>query len=155
MKKIIFLAILILLSDISFSQITKHKRQKVEGRIEMLYKVKLIEVLDLNEDTTLKFFSRRTEHRKTMQALQQSADDKMFEIEKAIKMNNLSDADAKKLLNEYFNIEKNIINERNSFFMSLTDILSIQQINKILVFERKFKQELKDVIIQERQRRKN
>ncbi len=155
MKKIIFLGILLLLSDIAFSQIIKPRHKKGESRIERLEKIKLIEALDLDEETTLKFFSRRAEHRKVMQAFQQNADDKMFEIEKALRDQNISDSDSKKLLNEYFNIEKNIINERISFFTSLNDILSIQQINKILIFERKFKQELRDVIINERQRRKN
>ncbi len=112
-------------------------------------------MLDLDEETTLKFFSRRAEHRKIMQALQQSADDKMFEIEKSIRDQNISDSDSKKLLNEYLNIEKNIVNERISFLSSLHDILSVHQINKILIFEKKFKQELRDAIIHERQRRKN
>lgn len=155
MKKVIFLVILIFFADTTFSQIIKPRHQKGESRLERLEKLKLIEALELDEETTLKFFSRRTEHRRIMHSLQQKSDDKMFEIENILSKENISEAETKKLFNEYLEIERSIHNERMRFFSSLSDILTYKQINKIVIFERKFRQELKDVIIKERQRRNN
>lgn len=155
MKKVLFLAILLIFAETALSQVIKPRHQKGESRLERLEKFKLVEALELDEETTLKFFSRRTEHRKKMQSLQQKSDDKLFEIENSLTKDNISEAETKKLFNEYLDIERSIHNERMRFFNSLSDILSYKQINKIIIFERKFRQELRDVIIKERQRRNN
>ncbi|MBS4033762.1 MAG: hypothetical protein KGZ85_04800 [Ignavibacterium sp.] len=156
MKKLIFItALLFLFTNLTFSQVTKQRNHRSESRIERLEKLKLIESLDLDEEKTLIFFARRTAHRKSMKNLQDQAENKMFEIEKILISEKVNEAEVKKLIDEYSILEKNIFNERIRFITSLNDIFSAEQIAKLMIFERKFKQEIKDVIIRDRQRRKN
>lgn len=156
MRKIIcVLVIFILIPGLSHSQTKKDKFEKGGGKIERLEKIKLIETLELDEETTLRFFSRRAEHRRTMHSLQQDADNKLKELETATQNANISDKELQKLLSEYLQIEQKIVNERNSFISSLNGILNYRQLCSLLVFEKKFREELRDVILRERQRRRN
>lgn len=154
-KLLIIVSLLLLFSDVSFSQVIKQRNHRGESRIEKLEKLKLIESLDLDEEKTLIFFARRTAHRKSMMNIQDQAENKMFEIEKVLKSERVNETELKKLIDEYILLEKNIFDERIRFIKSLNDIFSTEQIAKLMIFERKFKQEIKDVIIRDRQRRKN
>jgi len=156
MKKLtIIVSLLLLFSDVSFSQVIKPRNHKGESRIERLEKLKLIESLDLDEEKTLIFFARRTAHRKSTINLQEQAENKIFAIEKLLNSEKVNDRELKKLIDEYSALEKNINDERAIFIASLKDILSTEQIARLMIFERKFKKEIKDVIIRDRQRRKN
>lgn len=154
-KLLIIVSLLLLFSDVSFSQVIKPRNHKGESRIERLEKLKLIESLDLNEEKTLIFFARRTAHRKTMMNLQDHAENKMFEIEKFLNSERVNETELKKLIDEYILLEKNINDEKVRFIASLSDIFSSEQIARLMIFERKFKKEIKNVIIRDRQRRKN
>lgn len=154
-KLLIIVSLLLLFSDVSFSQVIKPRNHKGESRIERLEKLKLIESLDLNEEKTLIFFARRTTHRKTMMNLQDYAENKMFEIEKFLNSERVNETELKKLIDEYILLEKNINDEKVRFIASLSDIFSSEQIARLMIFERKFKKEIKNVIIRDRQRRKN
>lgn len=155
MKKLIFLSIILfLISFLTFPQNGDVRYPKGKSKIEQLEKIKLIETLEMNEETTLKFFSRRMEHKKEMQSLQQSADEKLDEIRELLQDNNTSDQVLNKALQEYFNIEINIAQSRNDFIVSLNDILSYRQISKMIIFERNFKRELKDIIMRDHRKRR-
>lgn len=156
MKQIIcVLIVFLLLSVISLSQTKRDKFEKSGGKIERLEKIKLIEALELNEETTLRFFSRRAEHRKTMHLLQQDANSKLKEVENAAQNESISEKELQNLLSEYLLKEQKIVNERNSFINSLNEILTYKQLCSLIVFEKKFKEELRDVILRERQRKRN
>ena len=60
------LAILILTSP-NFAQ--KRDRMKAMQKMEELKKIKLIDVLQLDEETSIKFFTRRSEHIKKIEEL--------------------------------------------------------------------------------------
>lgn len=156
MKKVVFsLVVIYVFSGVLFSQVKKERLERGDSKIERLEKIKLIEALELNEETTLRFFSRRAEHRKTMQSLQDAADNKIIELEKALQNPNIQDSELKKILSEYQSLEQKMANERASFINSLNDLLDQKQLSRLIVFERRFKQELRDVILRERQRKRN
>lgn len=155
MKKLIFLSvILFIISSLGFSQNREKRYLKGNSKIEQLEKIKLIEALEMNEETTLKFFSRRAEHRKEMQSLQEGADNKLDELKDLLENGETPDHILKQKLDSYFVIEKNINDSRNKFFVSLFDILSQRQISRLIIFERSFKRELKDVILRDQHKRR-
>lgn len=155
MKKLIFLSvILFIISGLVFSQNRDKRYLKGNSKIEQLEKIKLIEALEMNEETTLKFFSRRAEHRKEMQSLQEGADIKLDELKDLLENDETPDHILKQKLDSYFVIEKNINDSRNKFFVSLSDILSQRQISRLIIFERSFKRELKDVILRDQHKRR-
>lgn len=155
MKKLIFLSIMLfIISGLAFSQNRDKRYLKGNSKIEQLEKIKLIEALEMNEETTLKFFSRRAEHRKEMQSLQESADEKLDELKELLENSETPDNILKQKLDSYLMIEKNINDSRNDFLLSLTDILSFRQISRLIIFERSFKRELKYIILRDQHKRR-
>lgn len=73
MKHFILFAICIsfLFTTALFAQRDEDRREwgRKGGKIEQLEKIKIIEELNMDEETALKFFSRRNEHRESQRAL--------------------------------------------------------------------------------------
>ncbi len=157
MKKIIFL----LLISVLFTAGLKAQVMIFHGqgrgplkKIEELERVKLIEALNMDEQTTLKFFARRNEYRHKQIGLFQKSNELLGDLDKEVNKEKTDGGEIKKLIQEYLNIEDKISDNRDNFVKSLNNILSPEQIGKYLVFERKFRDEIRDVIFRERRRGK-
>ncbi len=129
----------------------RHNNAQAMKKIEELEKIKIIDALGLSEQTSVRFFARRRDYKNKVEKLFGQASDLLN------KMNELSQKDGdkndpqyKKLIDEYLEISKKIVKNRNEFFASLNDILSEQQIAKLLVFERKFREEIRDALFKGR-----
>lgn len=142
------LSIFILLTS-AFAQ--RHEKMKPMQKMEELKKVKLIEILQMDEETSIKFFTRRSEHMKRMEGLNQASKEKMDQLDEMIidrKENN--DQVLKKAIDEYLQIQENVIRERQYFFKSANEILTIEQMGKLVVFEEKFRNEVSGLLFRER-----
>lgn len=150
MKKIFLLLFLfsILLSTL-FSQerMRQGKDQRPLQRIEQWEKIKLIDVLNLNEDTAIRFFTRRHENQKKMKEILDQRDDAIKSIEDEIKNGNQNDAAYKDKVNALLSLENNIRKERENFIRSLSDLLSPMQIAKLVVFEHRFRKEVRETLM--------
>jgi hypothetical protein len=148
--KNIFLIILISLfiPVFIFGQMRKDRKGPRE-KIEQLEKIKLIDALDMDEQTTLKFFARRNESRNRIEALNDSLDTIVDNLDS--KFSNGNDADYKNLVNKYLNIQKQIALEHTEFINSLYDILSVKQVAKLIVFEKHFRDEIRGFLFKNRQ----
>ncbi|SRR5690606_5902443 len=156
MKKTLFI-ILFLAAFVTYilpqERPDKFERPMLNKKLQELEKIKLIETLNLDETTTLKFFSRRNTHRKKMMELNDEMDVKETLIEEIL--NNDGDkAQLKTLINEHMKLEQKISDERTKFLSSLTDILSDEQRAKLILFEKKFRQEIRNILMRERGKRK-
>jgi len=131
-------------------------RQNNQGplkKIEELEKVKLIETLGMDEQTTLKFFARRTKYREEQSLLIKNTlnlVDQMSDLTK--KDDSKNDEELKKMIVQYQDMENKILRKKQEFYNSLTDILTYNQIAKVIVFERKFKEEIRAALMQERRK---
>jgi hypothetical protein len=148
-KSLLIIILSLLISASGFAQEKKHMGHK---RLEELEKLKLIEVLNMNEETTLKFFARRNAHKDKIEELNDKLSDKASQIVKMIK-ENTDKSKLKNAVKEYLDIEAKIPKERIDFVHSLSDIFNDEQIAKFVVFEKTFREEIKDIIF--RERRKN
>src|SRR5690606_24597403 len=106
MKKL-FLILFILLIAVStqYAQESRGGKHDPKGRLAELEKIKLLEALDMDEETTLKFFSRRNAHKDKMDELFDRMQNKSDQISELIK----EDADKQQLtkaVNEYLELEK-------------------------------------------------
>jgi hypothetical protein len=152
MKKI-FLVIIIFASICGYSYGQKHEPrfgppEEVQKKIEELEKIKLMEVLNLKEDVMLKFFTRRKNYQDKFRQLEEEKDSKIDELQKAI--DSEDDQALKKRIDEMNSLDKNITQNRVDFINSLGDILNEQQIAKVVVFDRNFRRELRDMILKHR-----
>jgi len=149
MKKV-FLVILFITGIIEVQYAQDMIRHKLpHKRLEELEKIKLLEVLEMNEETTLKFFSRRNAHMERLMELNEQIQYKSEEIRELIK-DNSDKQELKNSVKEYLELESKLPKEKSDFVNSLSDILNEKQIAKLVIFEKKFREEIRGIIFRER-----
>ena len=155
MKVLIFtISLMIVLSIQSLSQMHDRPPQHMRDKVDQLEKIKLIETLEMDEETTLRFFSRRSEHRTKMEKLTEQADEIIMQMEVIFKSGKVyTEAELQSLIVEANSIHKQIVQTKSDFINSLDDILTTEQIAKLIIFERRFKNELRRVMFRERKNR--
>jgi hypothetical protein len=154
MKKLFMIIFsIILLTPIIYSQQMKENKMKNREKLEQLEKIKLIESLDMDEDTSIRFFARRNESKREIQELEKKTDDIIFELEKSFNIEDKNqDEKQKQLISEMLKNRESIELKRNQFINSLGDILSTEQIAKLIVFEKKFRDEIRNVLFDRKPR---
>lgn len=143
---------IIIISVTSFAQ--PMGKMRPFQKMEELKKIKLIEILEMNEETSLKFFTRRSEHMKRIELLNESGRIKIDQIDEMIKSRkDKNDPALKKSIDEYLQNQENIIRERQSFFKTVSDILTTEQLAKLVVFEERFRNEVSGLLFRERNKK--
>ena len=133
---------------------TRQKRffNKSDGtreRLEELEKIKLLEILELNEKSMLQFFSRRKEFKENIQKLERERNAKLDRINEMVE-SNADDKEFKEIIDDVINIQKEINKQEENYITSLDGLLTYKQISQLLAFERNFKREVKEIILKHR-----
>ena len=151
MKKV-FLPFLI--TCLVFSSVIAQNRMKLGKdskplqRIEQWEKLKLVDALGLSEETALRFFARRHENQVKIKEILDQRESALGEIENEInKSSQSSDAVYKDYVNKLISLEDRLAAERGNFLRSLNDILTPQQIAKLIVFESKFRRQVRETLM--------
>lgn len=150
MKKV-FLSVMFILfiSSLSFAQNEERPGEKIRA----LEKLKLLEVLDLDEETAIKFFARRKEHQERIKKLYDEAEEKRKKIRAIISSTeNDDDPEIKKMVKSYFTTHQQIDEERMRFINSLDDILTNRQLAELTLFEKRFREEIRDILFHKRKK---
>lgn len=151
--KIINLTLVIFAILSSFLPAQKGKFQDEEARekFEQLEKIKLIETLQMDEETTLRFFSRRTEHRNQQDAIQEKIKSNIDNLDVMLKSGRaVSIEELKSKINEINTLELQLEKNKVEFLNSLSDILSYEQIAQMIIFEKRFRNEVRKLLMKER-----
>ncbi|MBU2444005.1 MAG: hypothetical protein KJ666_00325 [Bacteroidetes bacterium] len=150
--KYLITAILIFTAVSSIAQQRPQMREHHRDRIEQLKKIKLIEVLNLNEDESIRFFSRYNEFHKQIREFQKSKEKIIDELHKIVKGGEKEFSDQKydELMKKFSSIENEADKLKSQFFKSLEDILPKYKIAKLIVFEREFARELDELVMNRR-----
>ena len=118
-------------------------------KIEQWEKAKLIEVLKMNEETSVRFFARRNEHQNKMKEILDKRDQFMKELTKELQEGTKQNDNAyRDKLNNLLSFDSRLMKEKESFLRSLNDILTPQQILKLSVFEIKFRKEIREKLLE-------
>jgi hypothetical protein len=151
MKKVFLpflITCLIFSSVIAQNRMRMGKDSKPLQRIEQWEKIKLIEVLGLNEDTAVRFFARRNENQKKMKDILDQRDGMIQNLEDDIRgSSQISEAAYKEQVNNFLFIESSISKERENFLRSLSDLLTPKQIAILIVFESRFRKEIRETLM--------
>lgn len=152
MKNINFsLLILLLLTTTLFAQKGKWQDEEAREKFEQLEKIKLIETLEMDEETTLRFFSRRTEHKKQQDEIQEKIRQNIDNLDVIFISGRVATTEEiKSSINEINTLQLQFDKNRVDFINSLTDILSYEQIAKLIIFEKRFRNEVRKLLIKER-----
>ena len=127
--------------------------QRPFERIEQLRKVRLIEILDLKEEQSVRLFARMKEHESLRRDLMREKGDALDKVERLIR-NKSEDKEFEKAFEEVRVIEDKLIDSQRTFFAGLSDILSEVQRGKMLIFERRFEKELREAMRDAQRRRR-
>lgn len=149
MKTILLTVFLILImAFVGMPQKMHDKPNTKKGKLQQLEKIKLIDALELDEETSIRFFARRNQSQKEIEALEKKSDEIMMQLENTIANENSKDSEKQKgLISELFKTRQQIETEKQKFITSLSDILSSRQIVQLVIFERKFREEIRNLLL--------
>lgn len=147
MKLITFILILITFFPIQGQNRFQKGPKHFGKRFDDLEKIKLLEVLELDEETTLKFFARRNELKRKVDDLLNDQREVLIKLQNLLESDK-SDEEYDVLIEKTLNTNTLISKEKNRFIKSLSDILSKEQIAQYILFEKKFRNDIKDLLIE-------
>jgi len=129
------------------------KDKEAAEKIFQLEKIKLIEVLEMDEETAIRFFARRSELKKATDEIQNKIEEIIKNLEVVDKAGKVyTENELITYINDFNNLNLQMSQRRTEFINSLNDILTYDQIRRLIVFERKFKDELRRALFKERKR---
>ena len=143
--------ILLMITTTLIAQKGKWQDEEAREKFEQLEKIKLIETLGMDEETTLRFFARRSERRKLQDETQEKIQQKIDNLDAMLKSGKVESVEEiKTSINEINNLQLKFDKGRVDFVNSLSDILSYEQIGKLIIFEKRFRNEVRKMLIKER-----
>ena len=145
--RLVFLAVFIFTIS-GYAQMRHFGHNPGMEKIEQLEKIKLIETLKMDEETTLRFFARRSEMMIKTDSLMKTGEEIINKMAMLVDDKTKDHTkELKTLINKFDEVQKSVQKLRSDFVKSLDDILTTEQIAKMIIFDRNFKDELRRVLI--------
>ena len=127
------------------------------AKVDQLEKVRLLDILQMNDETSIKFFNRRREFKEKQRQIGEQSEAVINELEGILK-SKTADKEVnklKKLNDELLKLESQRQKQRLDYLTSLSDLLTPEQVAKLAVFERDFRKEIRDALSHRRQSEKD
>ena len=118
---------------------------KALERVEQYKKMRLIELLNLDDETAIKFFARYNENQKQLRAIRQKQVQALGQIQK-LRKSNSADAEYSKVVDDLRDLEKQSNEEKAKYIDEVKQILTAKQLAEYLVFEFRFQQNLRELV---------
>jgi len=152
MKAFSLLIICVLLVSVElFPQKGKWRDEEMRERFEELEKIKLIESLQMDEETTLRFFARQSAHKSEQKEIQEQIQTNIDELETIfVSGRAVTDADIQLKIDEINALQLQLETNRIEFLSSLYNILTVEQVAQLIIFEKKFRNEVRRMIMRDR-----
>ncbi|HOJ04804.1 MAG TPA: hypothetical protein PK916_12475 [Bacteroidota bacterium] len=117
-------------------------------RLEDLRRIKLIEALDLSEEQAVRLFAREKDFRERERALMDKRQSVLKSLED--KLPGISDEAVREHVQRLHDVATEMIAMKRDYALSLSDILSMKQIARLVLFEDRFAKEVKRFILRSR-----
>jgi len=114
-------------------------------RIAQYKKLRLIEVVQMNEETSVRFFARYNKHEENIRSIWRERNNLIDQLQKLSKSNS-NDAAMENIIKDIGMSEEKVLEERTKFIEELREILSIKQLSQFIVFERNFNKNLRELM---------
>jgi hypothetical protein len=114
-------------------------------RVEQFKKIRLMEVLKLDEETSLRFFARYNKHQEELRGIALKRDSLLDQLE-LYRRRTVSDAEYEKVFKSLVVLGHEAVKVREKFVTELKEVLNAKQIADYLVFERRFYENLRDIM---------
>lgn len=124
-------------------------------KIEQFENARIIKMLDLNEEQSIRFFARRKEHNQKVRELLSQRHELMNSTEELLKESEKENQKKfKDKIDEAIDLEGRIVQLKSEYFKSLTNLISPKQVLQLMIFEERFRREVREKLAN-RQPRKN
>ena len=125
---------------------------KAAERVEQYKKIRMMEVLGLDEQNSIKFFARYNKNLKVMKDLRQKQVQVLAGIQN-LRRSKASDNEYTKIVSELRSLEDQVNQTKSKYIDDLKDVLTNKQLAEYLVFELRFQQNLRDLVRDVQQKR--
>ncbi len=151
--KFLILFFLIFSAQLFYSQQYGIKGKNMSNRLRDLERIKIIEALNMNEETSIRFFSRRNSHLNEQKKITQKRDSLYSKMRMLLKEEEFEEAEQQQLLLKIFECEEQLLQNRKVFLEKLTEILDVKQKFQYVAFEHAFKKQIQREIQRRGKRR--
>ena len=118
---------------------------KAAERVEQFKKIRIMEVLGLDEQASIKFFARYNKNLEVMKDLRQKQVQALARIQN-LRKGKASDNDYANVVSELRSLEDQVSQTKSKYIDDLKDVLTNKQLAEYLVFELRFQQNLRDLV---------
>ena len=147
----LFIICVLLISVEVFPQKGKWRDEEMRERFEELEKIKLIESLQLDEETTLRFFARQSAHKSEQKEIQKQIQTNIDELETIFESGRaVTEAEIQLEIDDINTLQLQFENNRIEFINSLYDIFTVEQVAQLIIFEKRFRNEVRRMIMRDR-----
>ncbi len=114
-------------------------------RVEQLKKVRLMETLNLDEETSIRFFSRYNKHQDEVREIQKSREELLRQLE-SLQRSNASDAEYEKSIQDLRTTDGKFLEARDRYWKDIRGVLSVKQFASYVLFENNFYRYLRELM---------
>ncbi len=131
-------------------------RMQPQKRIKQLEKVKLLEILDMDDETASRFFKLKDQHENNISLLRERQNKILDDVEETLSEDGSKKISSlNKLVSDFEKTEKEMFDERERFHQEIQNLLPAEKFARFIVFERNFRAEIRELIMGDRMRRRN
>jgi len=136
---------LLMISPTMSSQDRFPKRGPGAERIEQFKKIRLMEVLKMDDETSIRFFTHYNKYEERLRAIQNEHNTLIDQLQE-LSSSNANNSDLARAIKDIGISEEKIAETRSKFLEELKGVISIKQIAEYVVFERNFNKNLREIM---------
>jgi hypothetical protein len=137
----------------SFNYSTAYQlNNQIKNKINQLKKIKLIDILRLDENNVDKFFARYSEQERKVEEQRFQLKNSINQLEQAIQ-NNVGEKETQQLIQNIHNKDIALVNATIEKQKALKSLLDDQQYAKLIVFEYQFMTKLQKALIDKKKKK--
>mgnify|MGYP001602249027 FL=1 len=121
------------------------QRGRALERLEQYKKIRMMEVLNLDEQTSIRFFARYNKNQEILRDLRLKQNG-MLERVQGLRKSDASEAEYEKAIRELRTLEDNVNEAKAKYLDELAEVLSKRQLAEYIVFEWRFQQNLRELL---------
>ncbi len=118
---------------------------KAAARVEQYKKIRIMEVLGMDDQTSIRFFARYDRNLALMKDLRQKQVQALERVQN-LRKSKAADNDFAKVVSDLRSLDDQVNQTKSRYIDDLKDVLTNQQLAEYLVFELRFQQNLRDLI---------
>ena len=114
-------------------------------RVEQWRKVRLIELLKLDDESSIRFFNRYNKHQEELQDIQQKREELLRQLG-SFQRSNAADEEIEKTLQDFRALDGKMIEARDRYWKDIRTVLTVKQFARYVIFENTFNRQLRELM---------